>query len=196
MVHCTSGAGWRPRVPAHCIWILVSCPEESSAWMQTLGFCVWWVWCRGDGEMVWWGRTLPTPGLLGTSQTQTDSIWQLLGESWVRGSWGEQSQQWYTDTAWGEFPCFREGRAQASVMFCDRICTAWDRVTSTPNQWDNWDTEKAVTEGSRWEADTGMRKQYYYLHWDADVTSSDPEFYTGNVIYGLISTPAMLSTNR
>ena len=69
------------------------------------------------------------------------------------------------------------------------------------------DTEKAVTEGSRWEADTvtegsrweadtGMRKQYYYLHWDGDVTSSDPEFYTGNVIYGLISTPAMLSTDR
>ena len=45
------------------------------------------------------------------------------------------------------------------------------------------DTEKAVTEGSRWEADTGMRKQYYYLHWDGDVTSSDPEFYTGNLIY-------------
>ena len=65
-------------------------------------------------EWRWWDgvvRTLPTPGLLGTSQTQTDSIWQLLGESWVRGSWGEQSQQWYTDTVstfCGEFPCFRE----------------------------------------------------------------------------------------
>ena len=43
----------------------------------------------GVTEWRWWDgvvRTLPTPGLLGTSQTQTDSIWQLLGESWVRGS--------------------------------------------------------------------------------------------------------------
>ena len=91
----------------------------------------------------WWDgvvRTLPTPGLLGTSP-DTDRlhlavVGRELGAGQLRGA-----QQRYTDTAstfCGEFPCFREGRAQAWAMFCDRICSAWDRVTSTPHQWDNW----------------------------------------------------------